>query len=429
MAQMLLIMGESGTGKSTSMRNCDPATTAVVNPVGKPLPFKGKFTMLNSEVESRKICKFMKEQAAAGKKLLVVDDFQYILSVPYMNRIKENGWDKWNDFGANYFEIIEVCKELPDDVVVAYMTHTETLENGVTTIKLIGKLLREKITIEGLFTIVLRTGVNEGKYYFYTQNSGKDTVIFYDFEYDTVKQAKEKGVNLGKNECVAFTKAFCEYVTSHGYKAGIYSNIDYHKNMYTDELISQYIYWLADYTGDPDYPCMFHQYTSKGSVDGIAGNVDLDYFYGDTAQPDSPKKSVDEVAQDVVNGKYGNGADRKAALEAAGYNYDEIQAKVNEILGVDTTPKKSVDEIAQEVINGAWGNGQDRKNRIEQAGYDYTAVQNKVNELCGTPKKSIDEIARAVIRGEYGNGADRKNRITAEGYDYAAVQARVNDLM
>ena len=176
MAQMLLIMGESGTGKSTSMRNCDPATTAVVNPVGKPLPFKGKFTMLNSEVESRKICKFMKEQAAAGKKLLVVDDFQYILSVPYMSRIKENGWDKWNDFGANYFEIIEVCKELPDDVVVAYMTHTETLENGVTTIKLIGKLLREKITIEGLFTIVLRTGVNEGKYYFYTQNSGKDTV-------------------------------------------------------------------------------------------------------------------------------------------------------------------------------------------------------------------------------------------------------------
>lgn len=176
MAQMVLIMGESGTGKSTSMRNCDPATTAIVNPVGKPLPFKGKFEMLNSETESRKICKFMKEQAVAGKKLLVVDDFQYILSVPYMNRIKESGWDKWNDFGANYFEIIEVCKELPADVVVAYMTHTETLENGVTTIKLIGKLLREKITIEGLFTIVLRTGVNEGKYYFYTQNSGKDTV-------------------------------------------------------------------------------------------------------------------------------------------------------------------------------------------------------------------------------------------------------------
>lgn len=176
MAQKILIMGESGTGKSTSMRNCDPATTAVVNPVGKPLPFKAKFDMLNNETDARKITRYMKEQAAAGKKLIVVDDFQYILAVPYMNRIKETGWDKYNDFGANYFEIIDVCKDLPDDVVVVYMTHLETLDNGLTTVKLIGKLLREKITIEGLFTVVLRTGVNEGKYYFYTQNSGKDTV-------------------------------------------------------------------------------------------------------------------------------------------------------------------------------------------------------------------------------------------------------------
>ena len=178
MAEKVLIMGESGTGKSTSLRNCDPATTAVVNPVGKPLPFKGssKFTMLNGETDARKICRWMKDQAAAGKKLLVVDDFQYILAVPYMNRIKESGWDKYNDFGANYFDIIQVCKDLPSDVVVVYLTHLETLESGLVTVKLIGKLLREKITIEGLFTVVLRTGVNEGKYYFFTQNSGKDTV-------------------------------------------------------------------------------------------------------------------------------------------------------------------------------------------------------------------------------------------------------------
>jgi hypothetical protein len=177
-AEKLLIMGESGTGKSTSLRNCDPETTAVVNPVGKPLPFKGsgKFTMLNGETDARKICKWMKDQAAAGKKLIVVDDFQYVLAVPYMKRIKESGWDKYNDFGANYFDIIQVCNELPADVVIAYMTHLETLDTGLTTVKLIGKLLREKITIEGLFTTVLRTGVNEGKYYFFTQNSGKDTV-------------------------------------------------------------------------------------------------------------------------------------------------------------------------------------------------------------------------------------------------------------
>ena len=178
MAEKILIMGESGTGKSTSIRNCDPEITAIVNPVGKPLPFRGskKFATLNVITDANKICDFMKDEAKAGKKIIIVDDFQYILSVPYMNRIKENGWDKWNDFGENYFKIIDICNELPEDVCVYYLTHCETLENGVTTVKLIGKLLREKITIEGLFTIVLKTGVSEGNYYFFTQNSGKDTV-------------------------------------------------------------------------------------------------------------------------------------------------------------------------------------------------------------------------------------------------------------
>ena len=178
MAEKILIMGESGTGKSTSIRNCDPSITAIVNPVGKPLPFRGskKFTTLNGETDSDRIVDFMRKQANNGKKIIIVDDFQYILAIPYMNRIKENGWEKWNDFGENYFKVIDICKDLPDDVCVYYLTHCETLDNGLTTVKLIGRLLREKITIEGLFTIVLRTGVSEGKYYFFTQNSGKDTV-------------------------------------------------------------------------------------------------------------------------------------------------------------------------------------------------------------------------------------------------------------
>lgn len=176
MAEKILIMGESGTGKSTSLRNFNPDEVAIVNPVGKPLPFRGRFDTLDSVTDSGEIGRWMHEQVKKGKKIIVVDDFQYILSIPYMNRIKEAGWDKWNDFGSNYFEIIDVCAELPDDVTVYYLTHTETLDNGITTIKLIGKLLREKITIEGLFTIVLRTQVIDGKYYFLTQNSGKDTV-------------------------------------------------------------------------------------------------------------------------------------------------------------------------------------------------------------------------------------------------------------
>lgn len=178
MAEKILIMGESGTGKSTSIRNCDPSTTAIVNPVGKPLPFRGskKFTTLNGVTSADEICNFMRNAVNNGAKMIIVDDFQYILAIPYMNRIKETGWDKYNDFGSNYFNIIDVCNELPDDVCVYYLTHCETLDNGVTTVKLIGKLLREKITVEGLFTIVLKTGTSEGKYFFFTQNSGKDTV-------------------------------------------------------------------------------------------------------------------------------------------------------------------------------------------------------------------------------------------------------------
>ena len=169
MAIKTLICGLSGTGKSTSARNLTEA--AVVNPVNKPLPFKHKFEMLNGVTDSKEIVKFMKNTTA---KVIIVDDFQYLLSIPYMRRIKETGWDKYNDFASNYYDIIDVCDELPDDVTVYFMTHTETLENGEETVKLIGKLLREKICIEGLFTTVLKTMVNDGKYYFITQNNGHD---------------------------------------------------------------------------------------------------------------------------------------------------------------------------------------------------------------------------------------------------------------
>lgn len=179
MAIKVLIIGESGTGKSTSMRYLDPEKTAIVNPVGKPLPFKksmgASYSMLNNVTNSGEIINFMNQEVKFGKKVIVIDDFQYILSIPYMDRIKESGWDKWNDFGSNYFDIINKVNTYPDDVTVYFLSHCETLDNGVTTVKLIGKMLREKITIEGLFTIVLRTGVKDDRYYFYTQNDGKDT--------------------------------------------------------------------------------------------------------------------------------------------------------------------------------------------------------------------------------------------------------------
>ena len=92
---------------------------------------------------------------------------------------------------------------------------------------------------------------------------------------------------------------------------------------------------------------------------------------------------------------------------------------------------KPIDEVAKEVIRGEWGNGEDRKARLTQAGYDYNVVQARVNEILNPQpqRKSIDEIAKEVIRGKWGNGAERKNRLAQAGYDYNAVQKRVNQLM
>ena len=99
-------------------------------------------------------------------------------------------------------------------------------------------------------------------------------------------------------------------------------------------------------------------------------------------QPGPTKKSVDELAREVIRGEWGNGSDRHARLKAAGYDYDAIQNRVNEILTATSAPsKKTVDELAREVIRGEWGNGSERRVRLTQAGYDYDAVQARVNEI------------------------------------------------
>lgn len=93
-------------------------------------------------------------------------------------------------------------------------------------------------------------------------------------------------------------------------------------------------------------------------------------------------KSVEELADEVIAGNWGNGSERRESLINAGYDYDAVQNCVNEKLGADgSAPSKSIDEIANEVIRGDWGNGEDRKQRLASAGYDYRTVQNRVNEL------------------------------------------------
>ena len=142
------------------------------------------------------------------------------------------------------------------------------------------------------------------------------------------------------------------------------------------------------------------------------------------------KKSVTEVAKEVLAGAWGNGDARKNALIAAGYDYAAVQAKVNELVS-DTASSlsKSVEEVAKEVIAGKWSNGDARKTALENAGYNYIEVQKKVNELCGASSVDYTAIAKEVIAGKWGNGSTRKSKLTAAGYDYGKVQAKVNEIL
>lgn len=115
---------------------------------------------------------------------------------------------------------------------------------------------------------------------------------------------------------------------------------------------------------------------------GICNYFGIEYKTESTPTPAPAKKSIDELAREVIAGKWGNGSDRHARLKAAGYDYDAVQNRVNEILtGASAPAKKTVDELAREVIRGEWGNGSDRRVRLTQAGYDYDAVQKRVNEI------------------------------------------------
>lgn len=120
-------------------------------------------------------------------------------------------------------------------------------------------------------------------------------IIFSDYEYDTVDDAKEAGITLTKDDCNQHVQAFCSEVERLGYKAGIYTNLDYYRHYYTEETISKYPIWLADYTDGPDFSCIVQQYTSKGSVPGISGNVDMNYYYGDFKMDGEIKYSRQKV--------------------------------------------------------------------------------------------------------------------------------------
>lgn len=132
------------------------------------------------------------------------------------------------------------------------------------------------------------------------QDLSKDLMVFYDFEYDTVKKAKQKGVDLTKKECNDHTKAFCEEIRRLGYKPGIYTNLDYYKNWYDKPILQEYPIWLADYTGGPDHKCLLQQYTDAGKVEGIKTNVDMNYYYGEEFKMEGKNISGKKTRTEVV---------------------------------------------------------------------------------------------------------------------------------
>jgi hypothetical protein len=178
-----LILGQSGTGKSTSMRDMDPAQTLLIQTIKKPLPFRGKGWAHRSPANkggnvfvtdlSDEIITIMQR---TQRKIIVLDDFQYMLANEFMRRSEERGFDKFTEIGRHAWDVLSAAGTLADDIRVYVLSHTEEDASGNTKIKTIGKMLDEKITCEGMFTIVLRTDVSNGEYTFTTRNNGRDTV-------------------------------------------------------------------------------------------------------------------------------------------------------------------------------------------------------------------------------------------------------------
>lgn len=167
----VLILGHSGSGKSSSMRNFKPDELALANVNGKFLPFRGKFTETINSDNYQDVTRFMK---SAKAKTIVVDDSQYLIANEFMRRSKEKGYDKFTEMGNHFWELIRNVEALPGDVIVYFLHHIEQSDSGRMKAKTVGKMLDEKIVIEGMVSVVLRADVSDDGYQFATQSDGLD---------------------------------------------------------------------------------------------------------------------------------------------------------------------------------------------------------------------------------------------------------------
>lgn len=172
MAVLVMVYGQSGTGKSTSLRNFKNDEVAVVNVSGKPLPFRGDIKPYNSDNYG----KIMAAIKQTDRKSIVIDDATYLMVNEFMRTAKQIGYQKYTDMAVSFNQLIEFAASLPDDKIVYFIGHSDQADDGREHFKTIGKMLDNYVTVEGRFTIVLKTVVQDGKYMFSTQNNGQDTV-------------------------------------------------------------------------------------------------------------------------------------------------------------------------------------------------------------------------------------------------------------
>ena len=172
MAIPVLILGESGSGKSTSMRNFEPDEISIFNVASKPLPFKKKLPKMNKA----NYAAIEKALSNPNKKAYVIDDSQYLMAFEMFDRAKETGYNKFTDMALNFRNLIQfIITAVPEDVIVYFLHHVDTTPEGKIKAKTVGKMLDEKLTLEGLFSIVLLCKTDGTEHKFITQSDGYTT--------------------------------------------------------------------------------------------------------------------------------------------------------------------------------------------------------------------------------------------------------------
>lgn len=193
-----MILGESGSGKSASLRNFEPEDVSIFNVAAKPLPFRKKLPVKATSDYGV----IMDSIRSSGKKAFVIDDSQYLMCFESFGRAKETGYGKFTDFALHFYNLVQfVIRGTAPDVIVYFLHHTETMETGKVKAKTMGKMLDNQLTLEGLFAIVLQCVTDGKRHSFVTQSDG----------YTTAKSPMEMFPDVIDNDLKAVDQAIREY--------------------------------------------------------------------------------------------------------------------------------------------------------------------------------------------------------------------------